>query len=68
MFGIIEVGTGKVFATSQKNGIDFSKLLDKMSVAYPSKSFRIEVVNDNTICVGDLPKKFVFEKKKKGSD
>lgn len=67
MYGILEVGTGKVFAKSKKNGIDFGKLFQSLVVAYPNKQFKIEKVSNEVICVGDVPKKVTFEKKKKGS-
>lgn len=36
-------------------------------MAYPEKKFRIEEVNDNVICIGDVPKTVSFERVTKGS-
>lgn len=63
MYGILEVGTGKVYAKSKKSGLDFQKLLQQIEMAYPEKKFTIGEVDNKVICVGDVPKTLQFERK-----
>jgi len=52
MQGIIDKATGKVYATSKKNDIAFSKLLKKLESAYPTRWFTITEVADDCIVEG----------------
>ena len=52
MHGIIDKATGKVYATSKKNDLAFSKLLKKLESAYPKRWFMIDEVAHDAIVEG----------------
>lgn len=62
MLGIVEIKTGKVFATAKKFDLKFQRLLQRIEQAYPDRKFRIDEVSDLVICTGDVPKTVYFER------
>ena len=62
MYGVVEIGTRKVYAKSKKKTAlsDLDIIMRRMKTAYPDRKFRIEEVKETVRCVGEIDSKVVF--------
>lgn len=55
MTGVVEKKTGKVYAKGKR--LLIYQMYDKIKLAYPSKVFELQDVDDKVDCVAQVPKR-----------